>query len=57
MQTITNQPLRLRKKETNMPAPKKKMTMKQMQLAQAAAPKGKITGADFKSMKKMDKKK
>ena len=40
-----------------MPAPKKKMTMKQMQLAQAAAPKGKITGADFKSMKKMDKKK
>jgi hypothetical protein len=39
-----------------MPAPKK-MTMKQIQLAKAAAPKGKITGADFKAMKKMGKKK
>jgi hypothetical protein len=38
-------------------APKKKMTAKQMQMAKAAAPKGKITGADFKSMKKMGKKK
>jgi len=36
---------------------KKMMTPKQMQMAKAAAPTNKITGADFKALKKKPKKK
>ena len=36
---------------------KKKMTPKQMMMAKAAAPANKITGADFKALKKKPKKK
>lgn len=35
----------------------KKMSMKQKKMASAAAPKDKITGADFAAMKKKKKKK
>ena len=40
-----------------MMTPKKKMTPKQMMMAKAAAPANKITGADFKALKKKPKKK
>lgn len=36
---------------------KKKMTPKQMMIAKAAAPTNKITGADFKALKRKPKKK
>lgn len=36
---------------------KKMMTPKQKEMAKAAAPKTKITGADFKALKKKTKKK
>jgi len=35
----------------------KKLTQKQMKIASAAAPKNKITGADFAELKKSSKKK
>ena len=36
--------------------PKKKLTGRQKKIARAAAPKGKITGADFRALKSRRKK-